>query len=373
MVVLLTLGYLAIVLVAFKLIKIRVNPISIAVSVLGGVFLIGGVVIVWKFSAPVTGKMTVVRRTVPLLSGQNSKELITKVHVAEHEMVKKGDLLYEVDQRPNQYALNRLKAQLAVAEQTVLELEAGVEVAAAAVQAANAGLDYSQAQLDTARGVQRDNPAAVAELKVTVQQNKYVSSKAAVEQAVAAQSEARFALENARESLKAVEAQVDAAELNLEQCFIRAPADGYVMNWQAVEGTMTTTVITSSQGVFMDMSETVVAAVLPQNLVKNVAPGDAVDIAFKSLPGQIATGKVESVVRYTGEGQLEPSQVVPVVATQGSKGFLVVRVTLDDEELAGRLPLGGAGTTAIYTSTGKPFHVISKVVIHMKAWMNYAI
>jgi len=115
-----------------------------------------------------------------------------------------------------------------------------------------------------------------------------------------------------------------------------------------------------------------VAAVFPQNLVRNVEKGDLVEFAFKSTPGQIATGKVDAVVEYTGEGQLDVSSAIPVVATLGSKGFLVVRIKLDDEELAKQLPMGGAGTTAIYTKVGGPFHVISKVVIHMKAWTNYA-
>lgn len=372
MVTVLLLGYLGCVILAFRFLPVKVSPKTVAVSVLGGVFLIGGVVIAWKFSAPVTGQMTVSRRTVPLLSGQGSKEMITKVHVQAHQLVKKGELLYEVDQRPNQYALASLTAQLAVAQGTISELEAGVEVAAASIDAAKASLKFSKAQLDTAVGVQKDDPRAIAALQVTIEENTYASSQAAVEQAIAAQKEAQFALTSAKENLKATQAQIDTAELNLEQCFVRAPADGYVMNWQAVEGTMTTTMLSSAQGVFMDMSETLVAAVLPQNLVKNVAPGDEVEIAFKSTPGQIATGTVDAVLEYTGEGQLEPSVVVPVVADLGSKGYLVVRIKLDDPDLARQLPLGGAGIAAIYTKVGGPFHVISKIVIRMKAWTNYA-
>jgi hypothetical protein len=56
----------------------------------------------------------------------------------------------------------------------------------------------------------------------------------------------------------------------------------------------------------------------------------------------------------------------------GSKGFLVVRVLLDDEKLAAELPLGGAATTAIYTKVGGPFHVISKIALRMKSWIYYA-
>ena len=106
-------------------------------------------------------------------------------------------------------------------------------------------------------------------------------------------------------------------------------------------------------------------------MLKNVKSGDQVEIAFKRRPGRIVTGKVEAIVKYTGEGQLMPSSKLPVMATMGSKGYLVVRVRLDDEKLARELPLGAAGTTAIYTDSGKPFHAITKIAIRMKGWLYY--
>jgi multidrug resistance efflux pump len=371
MIVGMNLGYLALVYVTFKLMRIKANLVSVTAAVLAGVILIGGTVIGSQFSAPVTGQMTVKRDVIPLISGQDSKNFITKIHVEQDQMVKKGDVLYEVDATPNQAAVDGLTAQLAVSRETISELEAGVEVATAAVESVEANRDYAKAQLDTAIAIQQDNPAAIAKLKVTVQTEKYASSQAAVDQAIATEKEARFALISAKETLKGIEAELGTAELNLEQCKIIAPADGSIMNWQAVEGTMTVTVITRPQGLFMDMTETVVAAVFPQNLLKNVEAEDAVEIAFKSMPGRIVMGKVDEVLEYTGEGQLEPSAELPVVANLGSKGFLVVRIHLDDEELAKELPLGGAGSVAIYTKTGRPFHVISKITIRLNALMNY--
>jgi multidrug resistance efflux pump len=117
------------------------------------------------------------------------------------------------------------------------------------------------------------------------------------------------------------------------------------------------------------MSDTKVLAVLRQNLVKNIAVGDRVEIAFKSFPGRLVLGKVDAILEYTGEGQLLTSGVVPVVASIGSKGFLAVKISLDDGEFAKEVPLGAAGTTAIYTDVGKPFHAISKIVVRMKAWL----
>lgn len=372
MIAIITLCYLGCVYLAFKVIKIRVSAVSCAVATLVGVFVIGAIVIVWQFAAPTTGRMIVKRDVIPLVSGQSSTEFITKIHVPLEQMVSKGDALYEVDPRPRQFEVNQVEAQLAEAQAKVIELEASVVVAAAGVEAAKASLDFSKAQLDTAVGVQRDNPAAVAELKVTLQEQNYASSQAAVQQAIAAENEARYALAGMQENVRALEASLLTAQLNLDQCVVRAPADGCIMAWQAVEGTMTTSLMTGAQGTFMDMSSTVVGAVFPQNLLANVKPGDTVEIAFKSLPGELATGTVDQILEYSGEGQLEPSGVLPVVADIEPSKLLAVRIVLDNDELARRLPLGGAGTTAIYTDFATPFHLISKIVMRMKAWAYYA-
>jgi multidrug resistance efflux pump len=332
----------------------------------------GLVVNLWKFSAPMTGKMIVKRNVVPLFSGQDSKELISKIYVPQNQLVKKGTPLYEYDTRPNQYALDQANSQLAASQAKITELKASVELAAAKVAAAGANLAYKKAQLDSALTTQKLDPAAIAELEVEVQRENFAAAQAGVEQAEAAQKEAEFALSSAQEAIKATEGQVNTAKLDLEQNVVRAPADGYLTNFQAVEGTMGTPLYFRQQASFMDMTETVVAAVFPMNVIQHVAPGDHVEIAFKSLPGRIVTGKVDQVLEYTGEGQLEPAATLPEAKSIGSKGMLAVRILLDDPELAKRLPLGGAGTTAIYTDYAKPFQIITKISVRMKMWLNYA-
>jgi multidrug resistance efflux pump len=356
---------------AFQVIKLHLSPMSIAIATLVAMPVIGSSTIAWKLAAPMTGQMTVHRKVVQLHSDQYSKEFISKVYHREHEFVKKGEPLYETDPAPNQFALELATAQLAQAQENIKKLEAGLEVAAAAVESANANAAYKKALLDTALTTQQLDPAAIAELEVEVQQQNYAASKAGVEQALASQKEADFALTAAKDSIRSTEAQLATAKLNLAQNVIRAPSDGYIANWQAVVGTMTTTMGGSAQATFMDMTETVIVAIFPQNLLKNVEAGDEVEIAFKSYPGKTATGKVVAVLEYTGEGQLEPSGEIPVVATLQAKGFLAVRIKLDDKELEKELPLGGAGTVAVYTRKFKPLHVMSRISIRIKMWMNY--
>jgi hypothetical protein len=55
MITLIILGYIGIVVLAFKVIKIKVSPTSIAVFALLGVVVMGNVLMLWNFSAPMTG------------------------------------------------------------------------------------------------------------------------------------------------------------------------------------------------------------------------------------------------------------------------------------------------------------------------------
>jgi hypothetical protein len=51
----------------------------------------------------------------------------------------------------------------------------------------------------------------------------------------------------------------------------------------------------------------------------------------------------------------------------------VVRIRLDDQAFANRLPAGSTGTAAIYTEHVKVAHIIRKVVLRQTAIMNYVI
>ena len=49
----------------------------------------------------------------------------------------------------------------------------------------------------------------------------------------------------------------------------------------------------------------------------------------------------------------------------------VVRVKLDDADLADSLPAGGTGTAAIFTDHVKAAHIIRRVLLRQIAILNY--
>jgi len=368
-IILLTLAYVACVLVAFRVIKIRVHPFTVAVAAVIGVVLLGGIVTVWNLAAPMTGQITLKRNVVQITP--DVREFVSKVHVDSNQLVKKGEPLFEISSERFQDAVDQAKASLAASESGVSQLEAAVAAAEAGVKQSEADEGIARVNIDTAEQIRRRSPNAVAELKVAEAEAAYLGAQAGTQVARSTQKQAESSLAVARSSVDVARAALRQAEFNLEKTTYRSPVDGRTINFQIREKTPVARWQFTTAGTIMDMSDSVIIAVYPQNLLKYVNAGDAVEMAFMRKPGMIATGKVDAVVQYTGEGQFVAGGSVPSVATVGSKGFLVVRIRLDDEELAKTLPLGAAGTVAVYSKFGKPFHVISKIALRIKGYTYY--
>ena len=367
MIVLLTICYLCCVLVAFKVIKIKVRPVSVAIAAFIGVIMLGGILIVWKLAAPMTGQMILRRRVLQVVP--DVREVVSQVHIKPDQKVKKGDPLFEILPDRFQNAVDQAQAQLTAANATVSQLEAGVKAAEAAVKQSEADTAAAKAELDTALSIAKSEAAAIAKLKVEETQAAYRAAMADDKVKEASLKQAQFSLVAAKQSVDVTKASLNTANFNLTRCTFVSPVDGQVVNWQIREGTPVARWRFTGAGTVQDFADNSILAVFPQNLLTNVKPGNAVEIAFKRRPGQIVTGKVDEIVEYTGEGQFTPNAMLPSAANVGSQGFLVVRIYLDDEELAKELPLGAAGNAAIYTDFGKPFHVITKITVRIKAWV----
>jgi len=151
---------------------------------------------------------------------------------------------------------------------------------------------------------------------------------------------------------------------------VRAPADGYVTNLALRKGARVSNLPLSPVMAFIDTSSTIIGVEINQIDARYVAPGQEVEATFKFAPGQIYSGKVESVLQAIATGQAQISGTA--VATRAIEAApFVVRVKLDDAEFVRRLPAGSAGTAAIYTDHVKPTHVVRRVILRQLAILNY--
>jgi multidrug resistance efflux pump len=419
--------YTAIVLVLFKLKLVKPRPYPIALIVVAGIFIIGGVVVAWALSAPISPKLVTTQyvvQLVPYVKGQ-----VKTVRAQANQPMKKGDLLLEIDPAPYQYTVDQLQAQLKAAKANVeqataaqdaananvekardgiAQATASVDQAKAAVANAQAGLNKAKAadelaktQEQIALNIQRADIAAISKLKVTEATQQRQEADAAVEQAQAAVTQAQaaeqqaaaglagaqstlaqaeasarqaaFAVVIAQSNVPAVEAQLSDALFNLEQCKMTAPADGYVVNWQVQPGTMLVPAPMAAAGTFVSTADIAVLAAFPQNYLMNVEPGDDVELVLDPYPGRLFIAKVDSIIPASGGGQLTTSGDIPNAAKVESSGAYAVKILFSDETVARTLSIGSGGSAAIYTKSGKPVHIISKIAIRMKKWLLYVI
>jgi membrane fusion protein, multidrug efflux system len=361
--------YTAVVVVLFKVLHLRPTPYLFAGLVVAGVLMIGGVAVAWMLSAPITEKLVTnqyVVQLVPYVKGQ-----VVKVDVEANQPIKKGDVLLEIDPTPFQFSVDGLEAQLKAAKANVAAAKAAVETAQANVTKAQAADELAKTQEQIALNIQRDNAAAISKLTVSQAVQQREGADAGVAQAQAAALQAASAAVAVESAIPGIEAQLGEARFNLSQCKMTAPTDGYVVNWQVRVGTMIVSLPIAPAGTFVDTSSIQVLALFPQNYLTNVRPGDDVEMVLDPYPGRLFTGKVDALVPAAGGGQLTPSGIIP--AATRSTGAWAVKILFDDPAIGKQIPIGSGGSAAIYTLSGKPTHIISKVTMRIKKWLLYVI
>jgi membrane fusion protein, multidrug efflux system len=209
---------------------------------------------------------TVVQRDVPIsaewvgsLVGSVNAQIRARVaghlmsqHYTEGAVVKAGDLLFQVDPRPYQVALEQAEANLLQAESQLNQTKAQVNASQAQVEQALAKVTQDEAQVKRAEADQRRTELDVGrytplaqrgsvsqqELDNAVQTNlanlaTVASARAAVQNSQANVSNTRAALEKARADVKTQEANIAAAraalanaKLNLGYTKVLAPISG---------------------------------------------------------------------------------------------------------------------------------------------------
>jgi multidrug resistance efflux pump len=114
-----------------------------------------------------------------------------------------------------------------------------------------------------------------------------------------------------------------------------------------------------------------IVASFSQSSIREIKIGDPAEMVFALFPGEVFSGTVSLIIKATGTAQLSASGSIPIATGAPAAGRYVVRINLDDPDMLGRLPQGAGCSVAVYTSVGKPFHVISMVAMRINAWMAY--
>src|ERR1700742_4145187 len=179
-----------------------------------------------------------------------------------------------------------------------------------------------------------------------------------------------FDVEQRQSEVDHLSGQIESAQWNLDKTIVRAPADGYVTNLALRKGARVANLPLSPVMAFIDTSNTIIGTEIDQIDARYIAPGQEAEVTFKFRPGRVYSGKVESVLQAIATGQTQTSGTAVLPKAIEAAPF-VVRLRLDDAEVARNLPAGATGTAAIYTDHLKPTHVVRRVILRQIAILNY--
>ena len=313
---------------------------------------------------------TYVVQIAPQVAGR-----VVRVGVTDNTPVKQGSVLFEIDPRPYQYEVNRLRAELAQAQQEVQTLQENQKNATDAVRDLTAQQKLAQQRFDELSKLEQSGNTT----RFSVED---ITSR--LDQAADNLREAQGTLRIAEVKLKSIvdgehalihsaKAELDTAQYRLAQTKVVAPADGIMTNLQLAVGTYAD--IGVPVMTLVDTSEWRMVANFPQNALSRIAPGQSAELSLDMYPGEVFDGTVESVNWGVSNGQGLPSGELPAVAApqnwMAPSQRFPVRLRFDSWPDDLPLRVGATGIATVYTGGGPLMTGLARFWMRLRSLLAY--
>jgi membrane fusion protein, multidrug efflux system len=286
--------------------------------------------------------------------------IVSSVDVHENQLVKAGDVLFRIDPRQFQIALDNTKANLA---QTALTIESMKQdykrmLSDVAAQQSQVGLD--QANYDRYATLVRSDVVSKANydqarFTLAADENKLESLRQQAEvQLARLAGNADIPVTQHPQYMQA-KALVDEAQRQLDHAVVRAPFDGVVTQVDTLQpGTYLVSqsaALTNTGAVGLVSTDDVwVDASMKETDLTYVKPGDHVDVSVDTYPGQVWSGTVQSISPASGA----EFSILPAQNASGNWVKVVQRIAvrIGIDRKSGNLPLRAGMSVTATIDTG---------------------
>jgi len=235
---------------------------------------------------------------------------ITAIAPADNSTVKKGDLIFRIDDGDYRIAVDTARTRIATQQATIDRIGRQVTALESAVEQAKAQLASSEAALKRA-GLDFDRQQALS-TKGFASRATYEVSEASRDQGIAAVKSAQAAYDAARDNVEVTKAQQNEAraqlaefqttlakaERDLDFTYVRAPVDGTFSNRLVNVGDM----IQAGQrlGNVVPLDEVFIDANYKETQLKRIRPGQPVTIKVDAYGFRKFNGVVDSIAAGAG-------------------------------------------------------------------------
>lgn len=297
--------------IVFKVFKVPLNKWTGTTAVLIGFISVSFLLLMMGMYHPFTKEGRIYAATTPILP--TVKGRVIEVPVKAGDRVKEGDILFSIDPEPFQHTIERLEAELKLA----------------------------QSNLEDA----------------TALYNKQLSSEKNVELA--------------RAKFDSLTAQLATAKFELAETEVKAPADGYVAQVRLRPGALAVPMPFSPLMTFVQEKDQVLLGGFQQNPLQNIKTGYESEVIFVAIPGKVFKATVAGVGHIMAQGQLLPSGQLISFDKITSAGRVPVAFELEEDLSSYNLPPGVKVYIAVYSEKWHPVAIIRKVMLRMMSWENW--
>ncbi|MGR5285509.1 HlyD family secretion protein [Vibrio maritimus] len=327
---------------------------------------------------------------------------VIKLHIEPNQQIEKGQLIYEIDPKPFQIALDQAAIQNEAADVSLDSAIQDVEIAKSTYLSSLKAVETSQSQLKAAvvdyqlqnkmlKRFQEQNSVVsntitesdidkqvslveVARHKVTTIEAQLDKKRVDSDKAKLAISKSELAVESKRAELRNTQENVERAQWDLDSTKVYAPADGFVTNFILREGQLLSRV----PRLQMYTNEKYVLMRVNHQAIRNIHAGQPAEFSTSVYPGHVFAAEVEGIVEATGESQgtlLAMDQSVRATTGQNvNNKHHFVRLRVYETE-GYDIPVGAVGLA--WVSGDKPIgflaflDVIRGIILRMKSQLYF--
>ena len=259
---------------------------------------------------PATDTATLFFRTVPILPETSGR--VAEVNFGFSAPVKKGDVIFRLDNSKQQAALETAKRKVAEVDAALVASEADVVKAEAQIQEARSAHQQAKDELDVKSELQRRNPGIVPQRDIEKLQVLVDQRQAGIDAAVAVKQSAVLRMSTLLPAEKAsAEASLAQAQVDLDKTFVRAGVDGRVEQFLLRVGDVVNPLMRPAGVLIPDEAgRNRLQAGFGQIEAQVMKPGMVAEATCMSRPWVIIPLVVTTVQDFIAAGQFRASEVL---------------------------------------------------------------
>jgi multidrug resistance efflux pump len=252
---------------------------------------------------PSTTSATLFFRTLPILPEASGR--VAEVHVDYSAPVKKGDVIFRLDNSKQRAALETARRKIAEVEAAMVAAEGDILKAEGQVQEAKSAYQQASDELDVKRELQKRNPGIVPQRDIEKLEVALAGRQGTVDFATASKQSAMTRLSTLLPAEKAsAEAALAEAQVDLDKTYIRAGVSGRVEQFLLRPGDVVNPMIRSAGILIPEGSgEWALQAGFGQIEAQVMKVGMVAEATCMSMPWTIIPMVVTGVQNYIAAGQ----------------------------------------------------------------------